>query len=78
MNEGGILLKQINANVCIIFFDWVCKRLHKGESMTTTIKDIAKRVGVSPSTVSRVINRTASISEETKEKIYELLIFVCY
>lgn len=41
--------------------------------MTTTIKDIAKRVGVSPSTVSRVINRTASISEETKEKIYEAM-----
>lgn len=36
----------------------------------TTIKDIAKRVGVSPSTVSRVINGTASISEETKKKIH--------
>ena len=35
-----------------------------------TIKDIAKKVGVNPSTVSRVINGTASISEETKEKIY--------
>ncbi len=37
--------------------------------MTVTIKDIAKRVGVSPSTVSRVINGTASISDETKGKI---------
>jgi DNA-binding LacI/PurR family transcriptional regulator len=37
--------------------------------MTTTIKDIAKRVGVNPSTVSRVINGTASISDETKQKI---------
>lgn len=37
--------------------------------MTATIKDIAKKVGVSPSTVSRVINGTASISEETKKKI---------
>ena len=38
--------------------------------MTATIKDIAKKVGVSPSTVSRVINRTASISEETRRKIH--------
>lgn len=37
--------------------------------MATTIKDIAKKVGVNPSTVSRVINGTAAISEETKEKI---------
>ncbi len=37
--------------------------------MATTIKDIAKRVGVNPSTVSRVINGTATISEETKKKI---------
>ena len=40
--------------------------------MTVTIKDIAKAVGVNPSTVSRVINGTASISEETKEKIASL------
>lgn len=37
--------------------------------MAATIKDIAKKVGVNPSTVSRVINGTAAISEETKEKI---------
>lgn len=38
--------------------------------MKSTIKDIARKVGVNPSTVSRVINGTASISNETKEKIY--------
>ena len=37
--------------------------------MSATIKDIAKAVGVNPSTVSRVINGTASISEETREKM---------
>lgn len=37
--------------------------------MGVTIKDIAKKVGVSPSTVSRVINGSAPISEEIKEKI---------
>lgn len=37
--------------------------------MAYTIKDIAKKVGVSPSTVSRVINGTATISDETTQKI---------
>ncbi len=41
--------------------------------MKATIKDIAKKVGVNPSTVSRVINGTASISSETKEKIQEAM-----
>ena len=41
--------------------------------MSATIKDIAKAVGVNPSTVSRVINGTASISEETREKINQAM-----
>lgn len=38
-----------------------------------TIKDIAKIVGVSPSTVSRVVNKrdTTSASDETRKKIWE-------
>ncbi|MCX7653078.1 MAG: LacI family transcriptional regulator [Fervidobacterium sp.] len=34
-----------------------------------TIKDVAKRAGVSISTVSYVLNNTGKISEETKEKV---------
>ncbi|MDK2809036.1 MAG: hypothetical protein PWP24_1773 [Clostridiales bacterium] len=41
--------------------------------MAVTIKDIAKKVGVSPSTVSRVINGNAVISKETKDKIVEAM-----
>lgn len=41
--------------------------------MAVTIKDIAKKVGVSPSTVSRVINGNAVISEETKKKIVSVM-----
>lgn len=41
--------------------------------MSATIKDIAKKVGVSPSTVSRVINGTASISDEVTAKIREAM-----
>lgn len=37
--------------------------------MSATIKDIAKIVGVSPSTVSRVINGTAPISDEVTARI---------
>lgn len=41
--------------------------------MSVTIKDIAKRVGVAPSTVSRVVNGSASISEETKSRILQVM-----
>ena len=39
--------------------------------MGVTLNDIAKKVGVSPSTVSRVINGSAPISDEMKKKIYK-------
>ena len=41
--------------------------------MSVTIKDIAKRAGVSPSTVSRVCNSNASISKETKERVQKII-----
>jgi len=41
--------------------------------MSATIKDIAKIVGVSPSTVSRVINGSAPISGEVTAKIREAM-----
>ena len=41
--------------------------------MPVTIKDIAKRAGVSPSTVSRVCNNHASISKETKERVQKII-----
>ena len=39
----------------------------------TTLKDIADIVGVSPSTVSKVINydKFMSVSDETRRKIFE-------
>lgn len=41
--------------------------------MTVTVKDVAKKAGVSPSTVSRVINDHPSISNETKKKIRQIM-----
>lgn len=41
--------------------------------MSVTIKDIARKVGVAPSTVSRVVNGSASISEETKSRILQAM-----
>jgi len=37
-----------------------------------TIKDIAKRVGVSPSTVSKALNNRSDVSAETRAKILEV------
>ena len=37
--------------------------------MAVTISDVAKLAGVNSSTVSRVINGKASITQETKERV---------
>jgi DNA-binding LacI/PurR family transcriptional regulator len=41
--------------------------------MTVTIRDIAKKVGVAPSTVSRVLNGNSRISDATAKKIHEAM-----
>lgn len=41
--------------------------------MAVTINDVAKRAGVSPSTVSRVISGNAKISDETSDKINKIM-----
>lgn len=41
--------------------------------MTVTIKDVAKKAGVAPSTVSRVVADSPSISLKTKEKVRKVM-----
>lgn len=41
--------------------------------MTVTVKDVAKKAKVSPSTVSRVINDHPSISQATKKKVRKIM-----
>lgn len=41
--------------------------------MTVTIKDVAKKAGVSPSTVSRVMSNHPRISRETTRKVKEIM-----
>jgi LacI family transcriptional regulator len=41
--------------------------------MGTTIKDVAKKAGVSLSTVSLVLNKKANVSEETRNKILQAI-----
>jgi len=41
--------------------------------MSHTMKEVAKRAGVSPATVSRVLNKTASISMETERRVLEVV-----
>ena len=39
--------------------------------MVYTMKDVATRAGVSPATVSRVLNKTHYISDQTKKRVLE-------
>lgn len=41
--------------------------------MKVTIKDVAKKANVSPSTVSRVLSNSPRISDKTKEKVYKVI-----
>ncbi|MFC4023918.1 LacI family DNA-binding transcriptional regulator [Oceanobacillus longus] len=41
--------------------------------MSVTIKDVAKRANVSPSTVSRVLSDSSKISEKTKRKVRKIM-----
>ncbi|HBE78374.1 MAG TPA: LacI family transcriptional regulator [Firmicutes bacterium] len=44
-----------------------------GENTLTTIYDVAKQLGVSTATVSRVINGTGRVSEETRDKVKAII-----
>lgn len=43
------------------------------KSRNTTIQDIAERADVSISTVSRVLNNTAPVAEETRERVLQII-----
>src|SRR6195256_3069464 len=45
----------------------------KGELMSHTMREVAKQAGVSPATVSRVLNKTHYISVETERRVLEVV-----
>jgi DNA-binding LacI/PurR family transcriptional regulator len=55
-----------------------CKQLRKSrqvarERIGHTMREVAKRAGVSPATVSRVLNKTHYISAETEQRVLEVV-----
>jgi len=45
----------------------------KGQKMAVTIKDVAKQAGVSTATVSKVMNGSYSISQETIDRVKKVM-----
>src|SRR5580692_841406 len=43
------------------------------ERTSPTMREVAKRAGVSPATVSRVLNKTHYIAEETERRVLEVV-----
>ena len=43
-----------------------------------SIREVAKRAGVSPATVSRVINGTARVDEEKRERVEKAIEETCF
>src|SRR2546421_3848437 len=48
-------------------------RLDEGETVVHTMREVAKRAGVSPATVSRVLNKTRYIAPETERRVLEVV-----
>lgn len=53
-------------------YEWVLK-MQEEIKMKPKINDVAKLAGVSPTTVSRVLNNRGYISEETRENVYKAM-----
>jgi LacI family transcriptional regulator len=54
------------------------RKKRNSESREATIKDVAREAGVSPMTVSRVVNRKGNVSPATVDKIQEAITKVDY
>ena len=63
-------IKILNVNVNVNVYKL---SLQKGCLNMATMKDIAEKANVSITTVSRVINNKPDVSEETKEKINNII-----
>jgi LacI family transcriptional regulator len=49
------------------------KKWYNGATMVYTMRDVAKQAGVSPATVSRVLNKTHYISAETEKRVLKVV-----
>ena len=52
---------------------YLSKKMTNIQTTNTTIYDVARRARVAPSTVSRALNDTGYVSQETKERIFSAL-----
>ena len=69
MEGSGVCFKEIMRTV----FEMFSRRTGAEIMKKITVKQIARKVGVSPATVSRVMNGTAGVHEEKRRRILEVV-----
>lgn len=78
-NEGGawrdhnLTLIMVCCKIMKTFSENLFINMKPGKRRSATIIEVAKRAGVSPSTVSRVINGTAVVVPETEKKVRDAI-----
>jgi Transcriptional regulators len=68
-----VLIKKKLYNIIWLIFILLIYKFIKGGYMSVRVKDIAELLGISPSTVSLVLNNKPGISQKTRQRVFDAI-----